>query len=51
MQFAKFGTPEAEVPFHRPTAPPSTGGIAKRTRSRQFARKPPTGYFQSPMLK
>jgi len=49
--FAKFGTPEAEVPFHRPTAPPSTGGIAKRTRSRQFARKPPTGYFQSPMLK
>ena len=50
LQFSKFGTPEMEVPFQRPTAPPSTGGVAKRTRSRQFVRKPPM-YFQSPLLK
>ncbi len=44
--FPKFGTPETEHPFTKP--PPSTGGIAKRTRSRQLHRKPLV--FQSPLL-
>jgi Rac GTPase-activating protein 1 len=56
--FPRFapGTPEADHQFSRPPLPiGSTGGIAKRTRSRQLHRKPhlfQSGplLFQSPLL-